>query len=349
MPKKPAINKEDRDYQFSMGEKYFEQFLERGRVLNTAIKWYELAAVQRHPLACLRLGHILGNLRYKRFDAMRSVMMLTAGHILQKNEDIEAWQALVADVKKALSQEQFEEALLWARDFVYSKHYSLRYVFEYLYEHISEVSSLHLSCLADLKKTLAEALEHKQQHRRPCSPPANPVRVIHDRHTVPIPRPVVLIDSREPEGHAYSFARFDNWFADTKRKKLKTGDYSLAEWPDEIAIERKTLADLVGSVMPPNRERFLTSCERLAKFRRRAIVIEASLLQAKCFYGESGAHPNAVVGTMFAIQERWNIPVIWAENRQLAEEAVAHILTKFHALRWLEANNLPVHYVDGDI
>ncbi len=52
---------------------------------------------------------------------------------------------------------------------------------------------------------------------------------------------------------------------------------------------------------------------------------------------------------MFAIQERWNIPVIWAENRQLAEEAVAHILTKFHALRWLEANNLPVHYVDGDI
>ena len=103
MPKKPAISKEDRDYQFSMGEKYFEQFLERGRVLNTAIKWYELAAVQRHPLACLRLGHILGNLRYKRFDAMRSVMMLTAGHILQKNEDIEAWQALVADVKKALS------------------------------------------------------------------------------------------------------------------------------------------------------------------------------------------------------------------------------------------------------
>jgi hypothetical protein len=78
-------------------------------------------------------------------------------------------------------------------------------------------------------------------------------------------------------------------------------------------------------------------------------VIEASLSETKSFYMESAAHPNAVVGTLIALQERWDIQVVWCDSADLAEEMVAHILSKHYTLQWLEDNNLPRHFVDGDI
>ena len=97
------------------------------------------------------------------------------------------------------------------------------------------------------------------------------------------------------------------------------------------------------------RERFLRECERLALMRRKAVVVEATPAEAKSRYEFSGLHPNAVVGTVTAIEERWGIPFVWAGTRELAQEMVAHILTKYHVLRWLEENGLPRHFVDGDI
>jgi ERCC4-type nuclease len=78
-------------------------------------------------------------------------------------------------------------------------------------------------------------------------------------------------------------------------------------------------------------------------------VVEASLAQVKSSYPESMAHPNAVVGSLIAIQERWDIQVIWCDTPELAEETVAHILSKHYTLQWLKDNRLPRHFVDGDI
>jgi hypothetical protein len=154
--------------------------------------------------------------------------------------------------------------------------------------------------------------------------------------------------TRERDGFAYTFDRFSKWFAAVERATLRTGDYSIKGMENSLAIERKSLADLVNSVIV-DRTRFLAQCKSLAARKRKAIVIEASLAQVKSHYPESMAHPNAVVGTLIALQERWGIQVIWCDTAELAEETVAHVLSKFYTLQWLKDNKLPRHFVDGDV
>lgn len=181
-------------------------------------------------------------------------------------------------------------------------------------------------------------------------PPAQPTRATRGSHTVKVPKPTLAIDSRETQG--YRFERFSKWIAGTVTNALEVGDYSIEGMESEIAIERKSFTDAIASVMPPVRERFLMSCERLSRLRRKAIVIEASLSQLKSDYrdiSESQAHPNAIVGSYLALQERWNIPVIFGDSFELAEEWVAHVLTKYHTLRWLEENGHGAWFMDGDI
>lgn len=69
-----------------------------------------------------------------------------------------------------------------------------------------------------------------------------------------IPLPTFIVDTREQL--PYTFDGFKNLIADTKNPALKTGDYSVTGFEDCIALERKTLADIVGSLMN-GRERFL--------------------------------------------------------------------------------------------
>jgi DNA excision repair protein ERCC-4 len=182
----------------------------------------------------------------------------------------------------------------------------------------------------------------------PVPPPERPVRVIHAGRTVNVPKPIVLVDTRERDGFAYNFARFPKWFAGVERAKLRAGDYSVKGLEHRLAIERKSLADLVNSVIG-DRTRFLAQCKCLAALERKLIVVEAGLTQVKSPYPESQAHPNAVVGTLVALQERWGIQVIWCDTPELAEETAAHILSKQYTLQWLKGNKLPRHFVDGDV
>lgn len=223
-------------------------------------------------------------------------------------------------------------------------------VLDYLKRNIPAIDSLGIKNFRQLAGIFQdkEAESFRLPEVEPVSPSERPVRVIHHGHSVKIPKPVIVVDTREQAGFAYSFAWFSKWFAGVERATLRAGDYSIKGMENQIAIERKSLSDLVTSTIG-DRERFLAQCERLAKLKRKAIVIEASLAQTKSWYPESGAHPNAVVGTLFALQERWGIQVIWCDTVELAEETVAHILSKYYALHWLKENKLPRHFVDRDI
>jgi len=92
---------------------------------------------------------------------------------------------------------------------------------------------------------------------------------------------------------------------------LKTGDYSIEGMEDLLTLERKSLADIVNCTVV-SRQRFIANCTRLAKFRWKAIIIEASYedLKRDCQeYGvESDVHPNAVVGTLDAIEAKFGNP-----------------------------------------
>ena len=180
----------------------------------------------------------------------------------------------------------------------------------------------------------------------PVPPSQSPLKVRQDGKTIQIPMPVVVIDSREHMG--YKFERFTNWFSGTVRKQLPVGDYTLQEMEEEVSIERKTVPDLVSSIIH-SRKDFIEKCEKLSTFRKKCLVIEGSLSQIKTPYDETQAHPNAVLGSLLAAQERWEIPVYFLDNFILAEEFVASMLSKYYAYRWLERNGYKKCLIEGDI
>lgn len=164
-------------------------------------------------------------------------------------------------------------------------------------------------------------------------------------------KPTVIIDAHEQL--PYSFRDYANWIGGTVVAALPTGDYSVVGMESQVAIERKSLIDLVLT-LTHHRERFLRECERLAEFPYRAVLIEATWEELKSPYQDreilSLAHPNAIAGTLVALQARWNIPVVaTSRQRPLAEEWAASFLSKVFTLAWLEAQGLGRELQEGDI
>jgi ERCC4-type nuclease len=94
-----------------------------------------------------------------------------------------------------------------------------------------------------------------------------------------------------------------------------------------LVLERKSLTDLIGTLMH-NRERFFRQCERMAGFKWKAIIVEASYEDVKSPYTASAefasAHPNGVAGSLDAVEAKFGIPVIYASrHKDLAEEKCA--------------------------
>jgi ERCC4-type nuclease len=166
-----------------------------------------------------------------------------------------------------------------------------------------------------------------------------------------VPKPVVLVDTREKQPLPL-FANHPNWIAGERRKALKTGDYTVEEMDSVLCLERKSLADIVACTVT-YRERFLASCARLARFRWKAILIEATFEDIKGgfepFDIPSDVHPNAVVGTLDAIEAKFGIPIIYTSTvRSLATERAASWLSKHFTYWWLEKNGHGRVLIDSD-
>jgi ERCC4-type nuclease len=165
-----------------------------------------------------------------------------------------------------------------------------------------------------------------------------------------IPKPVVLIDSREQL--PFDFSRFPNWIAGERRMALTVGDYTVEGMEDQLILERKSLTDLITTLMQ-NRVRFFAGCERMTQYRWRAILVEASYEDIKTVYDEdlcTRAHPNAVSGTLDALEARYGIPVIYtSRHRPLAEEKAASWLSKHFTYWHLEQAGLGRVLIEGDL
>lgn len=186
----------------------------------------------------------------------------------------------------------------------------------------------------------------------PVTPPSGRLLVKRAGHSITrqIPKPVVLVDTREK--YPFDFSQFPNWIADEKRQALKVGDYSVEGMETLLVLERKTLTDLITTVIQ-QRERFLKQCEKMAKYRWRALLIEASYEDIKSPYEEEYntlAHPNAVTGTLDALEARFSIPVIYTSRyRPLAEEKAASWLSKHFTYWYLEENGFGRVLQEGDL
>lgn len=187
----------------------------------------------------------------------------------------------------------------------------------------------------------------------PAPPPSGRLIVKRGGHSITrqIPKPIVLIDTREK--YPFDFSRFKNWIGDAKSLALKVGDYSIEGMETLLVLERKTLTDLITTLMQ-ERTRFSKLCEKMTKYRWRALLIEASYEDIKTPYDyveyNTLAHPNAVSGTLDALEARYGIPVIYTSlYRPLAEEKAVSWLSKHFTYWYLEKNGLGRVLQEGDL
>jgi ERCC4-type nuclease len=113
------------------------------------------------------------------------------------------------------------------------------------------------------------------------------------------------------------------------RKTLKTGDYSIQGLEDRVTVERKSVADLWGS-MTTGRARFERCVRRMAEMDRAAIVIEGSLTQAAIQPSRvERVVPASVIGGLISWSCQFALPVWFCETREQAERVTVRWLASY--------------------
>ena len=111
---------------------------------------------------------------------------------------------------------------------------------------------------------------------------------------------------------------------------LATGEYSIAGFEDRMAVERKAVADLFGT-LGKGRERFVRELERLSAMEFAAVVVEAEWSTIITTPPQrSKLHPRSIVGSVIAWQVRYP-KIHWAflPGRDFAEAYTARLLDKW--------------------
>jgi ERCC4-type nuclease len=141
----------------------------------------------------------------------------------------------------------------------------------------------------------------------------------------------VLIDKREQRP----------WSVDPLRKKeatLQTGDYSILGLESHIAIERKSLDDLMGCI-GKGRERFERELDRLRAYPCRYVIVEANWGDIEAGSYRSKIHPNAAMGSICAWMAR-GIPFLFAGRSDRAGKLACRIMYRYAVDRAREATFL---------
>jgi len=119
---------------------------------------------------------------------------------------------------------------------------------------------------------------------------------------------------------------------------LKTGDYSLKGFENEIGIERKGVSDAIGSVFS-GRDRFKKEWERSKAFKYFAVVIEGNKESIKKEIVKNSirndrkinikGQVDSVYNTYLHWSVKYNVPVFFCKNRTEAEKVTLILLTAY--------------------
>ncbi len=146
----------------------------------------------------------------------------------------------------------------------------------------------------------------------------------------------VVVDTREQEPYA-----FDSESVSTVRKALPAGDYSIEGFENRVAVERKSMADFVSTVIR-GRKRFHKELEKLRHYDAACVVVEANYRDVidACYKG--GAHPNALIGAIASIIIDFGVPVYFCSDRQAACRFAYEFLIRFHRrFAWCQEKQPP--------
>ena len=114
---------------------------------------------------------------------------------------------------------------------------------------------------------------------------------------------LIVVDSREQCPFPFAHERYG---AKTKQGALTVGDYSLAGLEDKVAVERKSLPDLVA-------------CLGRAALDAFAVVVEADWLMLARGEYRSQLKPHAACQSVLAFTARYRVPFLFAGTRGAAE------------------------------
>ena len=136
-------------------------------------------------------------------------------------------------------------------------------------------------------------------------------------------QPIIVIDTREQAPWT-----FECFGVQTEIMGLRSGDYSVRGFETEIGIERKSLDDLVNTLIQ-GRERFEKELLRAKDYPFFCVIFEGSwedIAQGRYF---SKASPQSIMQSMMAFTARYGIPFIPGDNRERAEYIAYSLLEKY--------------------
>ena len=148
----------------------------------------------------------------------------------------------------------------------------------------------------------------------------------------------ILVDSHER--YAY---RFSTQQATTVKRALPCGDYGIiADGRLVASVERKSLADLVGSLTSGKLRYALAE---LAALPRAAVVVED---RYSAIFKLDRVRPALIADGIAEVQVRWpNVPIVFCDTRQLAEEWTYRFLAAAH--EWAEAEDAAIRRIAPSI
>lgn len=118
----------------------------------------------------------------------------------------------------------------------------------------------------------------------------------------------IIQDTREKHGYD---------FPGSETLKLAVGDYGVKEYPNQIAIERKTLDDFISTIVQ-DWERFVVELNLLVKHKFACIVVEGSVQDILEGKHRSSVSNKVILAKVFSITSIFRIPVFFCGDRQRA-------------------------------
>lgn len=197
-----------------------------------------------------------------------------------------------------------------------------------------------------------------------------------------LPPPTIVVDTREQTPWIPAIERPGGRriLLPVVRRKLNAGDYTVEGYEAEIAIERKSLADWIGTMFSAvdTAEGKATSWERFRRELARArdgvqpsdgaapipplksfcIMVEGSRQDVEARRYRMDVHPNAVRGRSDSVFADYGVPVFWSGLPAAltpqgwafdAARADMGRLAMWTLIRWWERRSLAKGATAGDI
>lgn len=180
------------------------------------------------------------------------------------------------------------------------------------------------------------ARTHNPSPPRPGHLP--PLPVLRNRRDLAEALPTVVVDTREQD--PLPIARLP-----TVAGTLTSGDYALAGAEERLAIERKSIADLVSCV-GPERDRFERELHRLRGHDFARLLIVGTETEIREHRYRSRTKPKSVLHSLYAWEIRFRVPFVFAPTPE-AGAALVERWTWFYCREIIEGTNETLRHLAG--